>query len=203
MTSVGVINYGMGNLRSVRNALESLGATVAIVDSAEALHAFDRAILPGVGAFGDAMKNLGAAGWREAIRRYAQAGRPFLGICLGMQLLAERGTEHGDNEGLGLIAGTVRKLTPPVTVRIPHIGWNEVRPAADTRLLARGPSECFYFVHSYAFAPSDAAVATGFTEYGGVEFASVVEQGNVMGTQFHPEKSQKAGIQLLTRFLAL
>lgn len=205
MSSVALVDYGMGNLRSVRNALEGLGATVAIESDPRGLDAFDRVVLPGVGAFGDAMANLTRAGWPEALAEHAQVRqRPFLGICLGMQLLAARGTEHGLHAGLGWFAGEVRKLDRPPPHRIPHMGWNEVRAVSRAGLLRDlAPDASCYFVHSFAFVPDDQAVVTGLTEYGGVDFVSVIEKGNIVATQFHPEKSQKHGLGLLARFLEM
>ena len=205
MTSVGLVDYGMGNLRSVANALEGLGASVTVVKEPRELHAYDRVVLPGVGAFGDAMGNLTRAGWPEALAEHARRReRPFLGICLGMQLLADRGTEHGDCAGLNWFAGAVRKLDRSPPHRIPHMGWNEVRALNRSGLLRDlAPDASCYFVHSFAFAPEDSNVVTGVTEFGGVDFASVVERGNIVATQFHPEKSQKHGLALLARFLQM
>ena len=205
MTSVALVDYGMGNLRSVRNALEGLGASVTVVSAAQGVSAHDRVVLPGVGAFGDAMANLTRAGWPEALAEHARVRqRPFLGICLGMQLLATRGTEHGDHAGLGWFAGEVRKLERVPQYRIPHMGWNEVRAKSRAGLLRDlAPEATCYFVHSFAFVPADESVVTGVTEYGGVDFVSVIEKGNVVATQFHPEKSQKHGIGLLARFLQM
>lgn len=205
MASVALVDYGMGNLRSVRNALEGLGATVIVVSDPRGLDAHDRVVLPGVGAFADAMQNLRGAGWPEALSEHALVRqRPFLGICLGMQLLASRGTEHGLHEGLGWFPGEVRQLERPSPHRVPHMGWNEVRAVRRTGLLRdlAADATC-YFVHSFAFVPDDAVVVTGVTEYGGTDFVSVIERGNVVATQFHPEKSQKHGIGLLDRFLQM
>ena len=205
MSSVALVDYGMGNLRSVRNALEGLGATVAIASDPRGLDAFDRVVLPGVGAFGDAMANLSRAGWPEALTEHAQVRqRPFLGICLGMQLLAARGTEHGLHAGLSWFSGEVRKLERPPPHRIPHMGWNEVRARSRAGLLRDlAPDASCYFVHSFAFVPDDEAIVTGVTEYGGVDFVSVIERGNIVATQFHPEKSQKHGLGLLARFVEM
>ncbi|MDP3157112.1 MAG: imidazole glycerol phosphate synthase subunit HisH [Archangium sp.] len=205
MSSVGLVDYGMGNLRSVRNALEGLGATVDVVRDPLRLERYDRVVLPGVGAFGDAMANLNRANWPAALSEHALVRqRPFLGICLGMQLLASRGTEHGLHAGLGWFSGAVRQLERPAPHRVPHMGWNEVRAVVRTGLLRdlAADATC-YFVHSFAFVPDDAAVVTGVTEYGGADFVSAIERGNVVGTQFHPEKSQKHGVGLLARFLQM
>jgi glutamine amidotransferase len=198
-----IVNYGMGNLRSVANALEALGAPATISDDPGAAAAADRIVLPGVGAFGEAMERLRPR-WLAALEvEVRERRKPFLGICLGMQLLADVSFEHGEHRGFGWIPGQVRRLTPSdAALRVPHVGWNVVRGAGPSALLEGVPSDpTFYFVHSYAFAPSEPAVGVGVTEYGG-DFVSVVEQGHIFGTQFHPEKSQKSGLQLLRNFLA-
>lgn len=202
--TVGVINYGLGNLASVQRALADLGADARIVGQAAALADVERIVLPGVGAFGEGMRRLRDGGWVEALRARVRDGRtPLLGICLGMQLLAEAGEEDGDWEGLGLIAGRVRRLDAlGCTLRVPHVGWNEVRYDAGARLFAHVPQGTdFYFVHSYALEPGAGAVCatTGY----GVTLAAAVQQGCVFGTQFHPEKSSKAGRQVLQNFLAV
>jgi len=201
---VALIDYGMGNLGSVRRALGELGAEPLLADSPAKLAGAERVILPGVGAFGDAMGLLQAGGWVSAIREQAGAGKPLLGICLGMQLLATRGLEGGENEGLGLIPGDVVPLAGlGCELRIPHVGWNSVAlrdPDASTvRGIPQGTD--FYFVHSYAFQPRDPADVVATTAYG-IPIPAVVARGNVMGTQFHPEKSSRAGFRLLRNFLA-
>jgi glutamine amidotransferase len=205
MTTVALIDYGMGNLRSVRNALEVLGATAFIASTEADLQRADRAILPGVGAFGDAMKNLHERGWVRPLTAFAMdQKKPFLGICLGMQLLAKTGTEFGEHEGLGWFDGAVRKLAVPAEVRVPHMGWNDVTVLRSTGLLQGvAPKATCYFVHSFAFEATDPTVVTGTTEYGGTTFVSVIERENVFGAQFHPEKSQKHGLAILKRFLEL
>ena len=205
MTRVGLIDYGMGNLRSVRNALEVLGASVSILETAAGLSAVDRVVLPGVGAFGAAMASLQAGGWDEALSEHViRQGRPFLGVCLGLELLADRGIEGGECRGLGFVAGAALPLERAAGVPLPHIGWNEVRPTRPSRILADvPPGTCFYFVHGYALVPEDTSVIAGVTEYGGQDFVSAIERDNIVATQFHPEKSQKAGLGLLRRFLAM
>ena len=199
-----VVDYGMGNVRSVVNALAALGAEAQVSSSPAALDAAERLILPGVGAFGEAMRRIGERGLVEPLERQVARGKPILGICLGMQLLAALGWEHGAHRGLGWIAGQVRRLEPAdPSLRVPHIGWNEVTPGAPGRLLAGVPAgSTFYFVHSYHFVPEDPERVTGHCDHGG-RFAAVVEWGHVVGTQFHPEKSQQAGLLLLKNFLAL
>jgi glutamine amidotransferase len=201
---VALIDYGMGNLGSVRRAIGELGAEPLLADAPAKLGAADRIILPGVGAFSDGMRLLEAGGWTRAIRAQADAGKPVLGICLGMQLLAARGLEGGDNEGLGLIPGEVQPLASlGCELRIPHVGWNSVavRDRSAGMMLGIPDGTDFYFVHSYAFQPRDAADVVATTEYG-IPIAAVVARGKVMGTQFHPEKSSRAGFRLLRNFLA-
>jgi len=200
---IAVVNYGMGNLGSVRRALEDLGAQVYVAEHPGAIFDAHRIVLPGVGAFGVGMARLRSGGWVEALRRAVQEdGRPLLGICLGMQMLAGFGEEGGSHPGLGLIDGRVRRLDAlGCTLRVPHVGWNEVQFRADDPLFAHLP-QCsdFYFVHSYAFDGQNSAVATGWTDYG-VALVAAIHSGNVFGTQFHPEKSSRAGRQVLRNFL--
>lgn len=198
-----IVNYGMGNLRSVINAFEVLGGGVRVIDNPADLADAHRIVLPGVGAFGDGMANLRSRGWVPALEEEVRGkGKPFLGLCLGMQLLASQGTEHGTHDGLGWIAGKVDRLRPSVAhCRVPHIGWNEVRVAKADGLYRGLPERpVFYFVHSYAFVPEDDAVVSGWAEHGG-EFAASLERGNIMATQYHPEKSQKHGLALLRNFM--
>ena len=205
MTAVGIVDYGMGNLRSVRNALELLGASVSVLADPSGLSRVDRIVLPGVGAFGVAMSNLRSAGWDDALAdSVLHNGKPFLGLCLGLQLLADRGTEGGEHRGLGLVSGATVRLERAADVPMPHIGWNEVRPTGTAAILSGvTPGTCFYFVHSYALVPDDPSVVAGVTEYGGEDFVSVIQRDNIWATQFHPEKSQKHGLDLLRRFLAM
>jgi imidazole glycerol-phosphate synthase subunit HisH len=202
--SVAIINYGMGNLASVRKALEDLGAHAFIADAPAQLEAAERAVLPGVGAFGEAMQRLHESAWPAALGALVGQGRPLLGICLGMQLLASTGEEGGETPGLGLIAGRVRRLDDlGCRLRIPHVGWNDIAPVGSDALLAHvAQGADFYFVHSFAFVPVDAAVVVARASYG-VPIAAAVRCGAVMGTQFHPEKSSRAGRQLLRNFLDL
>jgi len=199
---VGIVNYGMGNLGSVRRALEDLGAQPFISNHPAALHEANRIVLPGVGAFPDAMALLASGGWTEVLHRLVADGRPLLGICLGMQMLARTGTEGGENTGLGFIDGTIRRLDElGCTARIPHVGWNELTFDDSDPLFAHIPQRSdFYFVHSYAFDAATCPAASGTTDYG-VPVVATVRSGHVWGTQFHPEKSSKAGRQLLRNFL--
>jgi imidazole glycerol-phosphate synthase subunit HisH len=200
--TVGLIAYGLGNLRSVVNALGAVGADVRLVESPDDLAACERLVLPGVGAFGDGMRRLQEGGWIEPLERAVRAeGRPLLGICLGMQLLAEHGTEGGERPGLGWIGGRVEPMrSDDPAIRIPHIGWNDVRIAPGSRLftgLEDGVS--FYFVHSYALHGADGAVAA-WCEHG-EQFPAAVEHGAIWAAQFHPEKSQGAGLRVLRNFV--
>jgi imidazole glycerol-phosphate synthase subunit HisH len=201
---VGLINYGMGNLGSVRRALEDLDAEVVIAERPDSLGDVDRMVLPGVGAFGEAMARLRAGGWEEALHRQVREhGKVLLGICLGMQMLGESSDENGMTAGLGFIPGKVRRLDAMgCALRVPHVGWNEVRFTTGARLFAGIPQTVdFYFVHSYALEPGGDGVCA--TVCYGAEMAAAVEHGRVLGTQFHPEKSSAAGRQVLKNFLAV
>lgn len=200
-----VIDYGMGNLGSVKRALEECGASEVVISHYEA--DFDKcthAVLPGVGSFRDAMHNLHAQNLVPRIQKLALEDKvPFLGICLGMQLLASKGEEHGMTEGLGLIEGEVRLLQATGDERIPHVGWNEIHKQSEHQILSDIPDRSdFYFVHSFHFDVKNERDIVAKTPYGG-EFVSVVGRDNIAGTQFHPEKSSFAGFQLLKNFLAL
>lgn len=202
MEKVAIIDYGMCNLDSVARAIEECGGRSQVTADARDLASASHIILPGVGAFPDAMQNLRRLGLDVAIREQVlDKSIPFLGICLGMQLMANRGFEIRECEGLGLIKGDVLRLEPSDRMeRIPHIGWNEVRSREDCALFAGVPSNSdFYFVHSFHFRCEPAAAA-GHTPYAG-GFVSVIESGRIFGTQFHPEKSQRLGFQVLRNFL--
>src|SRR3984957_11544311 len=192
----------MGNRRSVVKALEHVGADVSLTGDLQSIADADGVVVPGVGAFGAAMSSLRAAGLDEAIVDAAGRDVPVLGICLGMQLLFERSYELGVNDGLGLIGGEVTRLSSGA-LRIPHIGWNEVMFERRFRLTVGLPmSTAFYHVHSFAARPRDRADVVATTEYG-ERFATIVASGNVLGTQFHPEKSSTHGLQLLRNFVGL
>ncbi|RKQ87675.1 glutamine amidotransferase [Solirubrobacter pauli] len=194
---IAIADYGMGNRRSVEKALAHVGAESVITADVRDASAI---ILPGVGAFPEAMRNLERSGLREQLVERAAAGVPVLGICLGMQLLFESSSEHEGAEGLGILPGVVTKLESP---RLPHIGWNLVsfsRASALTEGL--GEAAAFYHVHSFACRPADASDVVGTGEYG-ERFVSVVERDNVMAAQFHPEKSSTDGLQMLKNFAAL
>lgn len=200
---VGIINYGMGNLRSVKRALEDLSAEAFVANVPDDLGRAERIILPGVGAFSEGMRRLRDAGWIEPIRNsVAEDGKPLLGICLGMQMLAAYGEEGGINPGLGLVEGSVRRIDLlGCQLRVPHVGWNEVTYSDAGVLFAHIPQHSdFYFVHSYALQVDAQEQAYATTSYG-VALVACVRHGHVFGTQFHPEKSSKAGRQLLRNFL--
>ncbi len=203
MTRVAVIDYGMGNRRSVQKALEHVGARATITADHDELRRADGLVLPGVGAFPQAMRNLEALRLPELIHELTGQAKPMLGICLGMQLLFDGSEEMGGAAGLGMIAGEVTRLEAG-DLRVPHIGWNEVRferPSALTTTLPR--TGCpFYHVHSFAARPRDPDTVLGTTEYG-ERFATVVGRENVFGVQFHPEKSSRNGLRMLERFVAL
>jgi glutamine amidotransferase len=200
---VGIVNYGMGNLASVYRALETIGYDPLIANYPEELRAASRIILPGVGAFAEGMDRLNSGGWTGEIRRLVSGeGRPLLGICLGMQFLADSGSEGGERDGLGFIAGEIVHLADQgCTDRVPHVGWNEMHITRADPLFETIPEGTdYYFVHSYAFQVADPAHLLGTVPYG-CDVAAVVRSGNVWGTQFHPEKSSKAGLQLLRNFV--
>jgi glutamine amidotransferase len=197
---IGVVDYGMGNRRSVEKALEHVGARARVSADPEQLRAAAGLIVPGVGAFPRAMEKLREAGLDELLRERHESGTPVLGICLGMQLAFESSTEMGGASGLGILAGEVRALEAGA-LKLPHIGWNEVsftRPGSP--LVADLPPRCaFYHVHSYAPVPALEQDTLGTAEYG-KPFASMVEHGSFYGVQFHPEKSSAAGLRLLANF---
>lgn len=202
---IAIVNYFMGNLQSVANALEYLKTPCEITNEAGQIARADAIILPGVGTFSEAMANLNSLGLVPVLReRVMKEKTPFLGICLGMQLLAEKGYEGGECGGLGLLPGTVQKLTPDdAALRLPHVGWNDVTPVRGSRLYGDDLApRAYYFVHSYHVVCADQKDVSGYAEYGG-QFAASVERGNVFGTQFHPEKSQRDGLNLLERFIAV
>lgn len=203
MARTAIIDYGLCNLDSIRRAVEECGGASVVTDDPARLADADHIVLPGVGAFPDAMRNLCEKRLDAAIHERVEAGIPFLGICLGMQLLARRGTEGQPTEGLGLLDAEVVRLAPADGERVPHIGWNEVAHVRPSPLLAEiAPQLDFYFVHSYHLVCADADHAIGQTPYCG-GFTSVVQRANVFGVQFHPEKSQKTGFRLLRNFLEL
>lgn len=197
-----IINYGMGNLASVANALYTIGYPVTISHDPQSLEKASHIILPGVGSFGDGMTNLKKGNWLRALEKgVIEEKKPFLGICLGMQLLATQGTENGVHDGLGWVPGIVKRLPKENNIRVPHVGWNDAKLFKDSKIYQNlDSSQVFYFVHSYFFEPEDQSVVSSLTSYG-IDFASSIEIGNIFATQFHPEKSQKAGLEVLKNFL--
>lgn len=196
-----IIDYGMGNLRSVQKAFERVGAQAVVINNPEALQDADALVLPGVGAFGDAMTNLHAAGLVGPILSAVGEGKPLLGICLGMQLLFEESEEMGCHQGLSLLPGRVRRFAEGL--KVPHIGWNQIHIRRPCPLLTGVRDGSFaYFVHSYYADPAEEEIVVAVTDYG-PGFASVVAQGRVFGIQFHPEKSQDVGLRILRNFVSL
>jgi glutamine amidotransferase len=200
--AVAVVDYGMGNRRSVEKALEHVGARARITSDPADLRAADGLVVPGVGAFPKAMENLRELGLDELIAERLTAGAPVLGICLGMQLLFDSSVERGGAAGLGLLPGTVTRLQPGDR-KLPHIGWNLVRLQRDSALTEGLPRECaFYHVHSFVPRPSEASDVLGTSEYGEA-FVSAVDRDPLFGVQFHPEKSSAQGLALLRNFAAV
>ncbi len=198
---IAIVDYGMSNLRSVQRAFAQCGVDAQIVSAPDELRGARAAVIPGVGAFGQAMRNLRERGLADAIHAFVDSGRAFAGICLGMQLLFERSEELGQHEGLGLLPGEVKRFTGDLLV--PHIGWNQIHLLRATPLLDRIRSDSYaYFVHSYYCAPRDCSTVCATTDYGG-DFASVVARDNLYAFQFHPEKSQQVGLQMLKNFARL
>jgi imidazole glycerol-phosphate synthase subunit HisH len=197
---IGIVDYGMGNRRSVEKALERVGGEPRLAADPAVLEAADGLVVPGVGAFPEAMRRLRASGLDELVRARAQAGVPVIGLCLGMQLLFERSPEHGGATGLGLLPGEVVRLDA-AGLKLPHIGWNVVTWQRPSPLIADlGERTAFYHVHSYVPVPADEELVLGTGEYG-APFVSFVGRGSVFGAQCHPEKSSTAGLTLLRNFV--
>lgn len=198
--TIALIDYGAGNLRSVDNALKAAGGAPTVTADPDLIAKADRIVLPGVGAFAACMAGLSAvSGLIEAMEQAVRGrGVPFLGVCVGMQLLADAGHEHGRTPGLGWIGGDVRLLTPGPAYKVPHMGWNDVLPTGDHPLIERGEA---YYLHSYAFDVADPAERLATTDHGG-SITGAVGRANILGVQFHPEKSQAYGLSFLERFLA-
>ena len=200
--TVSLVDYGLGNLGSVVNMLKRVGAESRLVSSTEQILESDRLLLPGIGAFDTGMRLLDELGVVPAIKEFAATGKPLFGICLGMQLLLDS-SEEGETPGLGLIPGRSLRFLDEPGLRVPHMGWNSVEATRTDVLVADLPEMSrFYFVHSYRAVPDDDANVLGVTRYG-VTFASMVRSGNVMGAQFHPEKSHAFGKQILKNFASL
>lgn len=198
-----IIDYGMGNLRSVQKAFEKIGAEATITSNPKEIAQATKLLLPGVGAFRDGIRCLKEQSLVEPILEHVNSGKPFMGICLGLQLLFDISYEDGEYEGLGIIPGKVVRLEDQPELKIPHIGWNEIETTAAHPILAGIPShEHFYFVHSYYVAPENESDILAYTEHG-CRFASIVARDNIFASQFHPEKSQSAGLKLLQNFASL
>ena len=201
MTEVILIDAGTGNLRSVQRALEFVGANVERTDDPKKVLSGKRVVLPGVGAFGDFMSGLRARGLEDAVKEVVARGVPMLGICVGMQALFEIGEEMGDHEGLGLLKGTVVKFADALSVKIPHTGWNQVRVKKDARLFNQINDEAYvYFNHSYYCQAAEFSDVSAEVEYG-IRYVCAVRRENIFGVQFHPEKSQGVGLQILKNFV--
>lgn len=209
--AVAIVDYGVGNLFSVARALEHCGATVSMAGDAASILAAPRLILPGVGAFANGMQELASRGLEAPIRDYCASGRPFFGICLGMQLMFDRSEEFGDWPGLGLLPGVVRAIPPVgtdgVPHKVPHIGWNGLRAgSADwsgSVLDGVAQGSTVYFVHSYAVHPADPSHRVADADYDGQAICAVVRRGNLHGCQFHPERSGETGLAIVRNFLRL
>lgn len=200
---ISIVDYGMGNLRSVQKAFEKLGVAAKIVTRPEEIQAAERLVLPGVGAFRDAIHELQRQELVEPIKSHIHADKPFLGICLGLQMLFDISHEDGEWPGLGVIPGRVVRFAEHPELKVPHMGWNQLEVVGEPRLLKNIPREAyFYFVHSYFVEPQDDSVIAARTEYG-QRFVSMIARGNLFATQFHPEKSQTVGLKLLHNFATL
>lgn len=197
---VAIIDYGAGNLHSVKNALDFLGADSVITSDKEAILSADHIILPGVGSFGDAMECINNSGLYDVIRQAADGSRPFLGICLGLHLLFDASEESPNVKGLGIISGKVSKI-PDCGLKIPHMGWNNIDIPHPSRILP-DTREFMYFVHSYYINPENTNVISSYATYG-KKLGVSIEMGNVFAVQFHPEKSGDAGLEILKRFISL
>jgi glutamine amidotransferase len=200
---IALIDYGAGNLSSVANALRALDIDPQVAADPASLEGATHMVLPGVGSFGDCMAQLGKRGLLEPIRDWLAASRPYLGICLGYQILFDLSEESPGVKGLGVVPGTVRRFTPLAGQKIPHMGWNSAVPChpESPTWVGLGAEPYFYYVHSYFPVPEDAAVIAAETRYGGDTFAAAIERPNLLACQFHPEKSQHAGLRLLRNWI--
>lgn len=199
MSQIVIVDYGVGNFRNVQKAFEVVGMPAIISDSVEVVEQAEAVVLPGVGAFGDAMHHLRRRGLDRPVIEAAQAGKPVFGICVGLQLLFEESEEMGRHRGLGLLRGQVARFPPGLTV--PHMGWNQIEPRRPHPLLeGLDPGDYAYFAHSYYAVPADAADIVATTDYG-LQFPCIVGRDNVCAIQFHPEKSQQVGLRILKNFV--
>jgi imidazole glycerol-phosphate synthase subunit HisH len=205
---VTIVDYGRGNLLSVGRAFEQAGADITITDDTGAIADASRLVVPGVGAFGDAMAELSARNLTGALKAYAETGRPMFGVCVGMQILFDSGEEFGEHAGLGLLPGRVTSIAgrSEMRLKIPHIGWNRLIPAAEwdgTILSGLGDDPYCYFVHSFAVVEDSADDLLSQTAYGDISLTAAVRRGNIWGCQFHPEKSGPTGLKIISNFLEL
>ena len=202
---IAIVDYGVGNLFSLKSSLKEIGADAVVTDDPEVLHKADKIILPGVGAFGDAADKLRATGLDKVVVEEANSGKPLMGICLGMQLLLEKGYEYGEHDGLGLIPGNIRPIADviPSDLKIPHIGWNALSFNGEKHPIFKylNEGDCVYFVHSY-YATDCPDYVIASAEYG-APLTAAVARGNVCGCQFHPEKSGRVGLNILKAFCEL
>ncbi len=199
---IAIVDYGAGNLHSVKNALDFIGAESVVTSSADVIADADKVILPGVGAFGDAMARLNESALTEPVKRAIADGKPFLGICLGLHMLFEESEESAGANGLGVFKGKIVKI-PDTGLKIPHMGWNSIDVVKDSRILKGiGDEPYVYFVHSYYIKPEDKEIVSAYTEYG-ARLAIAVEKDNVFAAQFHPEKSGDIGMTILKNFVSL
>ncbi|SDC51383.1 MULTISPECIES: imidazole glycerol phosphate synthase subunit HisH [unclassified Candidatus Frackibacter] len=197
---IAIIDYGMGNLRSVQKGFEKVGVEAQITSDADEILEADGVVLPGVGAFGDAMDNLDSTGLIPVIKKVVNKGTPFLGICLGLHLLFSTSEEWGTQEGLDIISGNVVKFPSDLDKKIPHMGWNQLEIKKETEIFKGLESGTFqYFVHSYYVLPDDEEVVATTTDYG-IEFVSSIQKDNIYAVQYHPEKSSQKGLQILRNF---
>ena len=200
---IAIIDYGAGNLQSVKKAFDFIGAESVITDNPEVINACDRVLLPGVGSFGDAMDSMAKNGLVETVKQNALSGKPFLGICLGLQLLFEESEESPGVKGLGIFKGKIKKFSPDMGLKIPHIGWNSLEIKQKDTLFKDVPEDAYvYFVHSYYLHAEDENDIATITNYG-IDFHSAVGKNNIFATQFHPEKSGDIGLQILKNFASM
>jgi len=197
---IAIIDYGVGNLASVQNAFRKVGYSSLVTDQPEQILRCEKVVLPGVGAFADGMTNLKKTGLIDVVYEVARKEIPLLGICLGMQMFFSASEEEGLHKGLGLIPGKVRRFQLPREYKVPHMGWNQIRPAKNSKLFKNIPAGSYvYFVHSFYTEPRDSQVSSASSDYG-IEFTCAVEQNSIFGVQFHPEKSSLVGLTVLRNF---
>ena len=201
MSKIGLIDYGMGNIHSVKKAIENLGEEVLLIKSKFQINSCKALVIPGQGAFDPAIKNLNETGLIDEIKKWINSGKSFMGICLGLQILFEE-SEEGNNKGIGIIKGKIKKIPTIKDQRIPHIGWGNLVPSKDSKLLFKDErNKWVYFDHSYFAAPNDESFITARVEYGPINLTAIIENENLLACQFHPEKSGNIGQSLLYRWL--